>query len=74
MNTQEHHKTERVKTWLLETLADGPVEVKTLQRLAELKGYAWGSVVKAKPVAGVVSVKSRTKAGPWSWQVPKVEG
>jgi len=53
-------------------LADGPVEVKALEKLAEGANIGWRSLERAKRCLGVKSEKRRgrgNKRGPWIWRL-----
>jgi hypothetical protein len=67
-------KLETARKFLLDALADGPVEQKKLKAMAAQAPIAWRTVERAKEVMAVVS--RRQGWGPGSrcfWELPKHE-
>jgi len=67
----DRRAVERAAEWLGEALADGPVSMKELQRMARESGHAWPTVERAKNKAGINS--DRQGFGPgavWYWALP----
>lgn len=65
-------KLDNARKFLLDALADGPVEQAKLKAMAEEAKIAWRTVERAKEVLGVVSGRNGWRPGStWFWEVLK---
>jgi hypothetical protein len=62
-----------VERWLAETLADGPVDVKDIQKSCKDAGFSWDQAKRAKKRLSVHGHKVGFSAGAtrWVWALPK---
>lgn len=65
-------RTERddAAAWLASELADGPVAVKDLQKLARDSGHSWPTVKRAKEAIGAKASRAAFSGG-WRWSLPE---
>lgn len=61
--------------WLKTVLADGPVPVRDLQRLAKEDGFSWATIRRAQADAGAIDFREGFGAGSKSlWRLPPSDG
>jgi hypothetical protein len=69
--TLDRQERKEADEWLLQILADGPVDSKEIEREAQRAGFSWRTVCRAKQRLGIDAVKlgfgPRSK---WSWMLP----
>jgi putative DNA primase/helicase len=70
----EEERTERdeAATFLADSLANGPVATKVIEKEAHGAGHAWRTIERAKRQLGVKAEK-RGLRGPWFWALPAAE-
>jgi putative DNA primase/helicase len=63
------NRTDEAADWLREVLADGPVDSKDMQGLADKAGHAWRTIQRAKERAKVQVLQSREgdRITGWHW-------
>jgi len=67
---QSESAAETVREWLQELLVAGPYEVAALRREAQVRGYGWRTIERAKNTLGVQSRKDGADGG-WRWLLPR---
>ena len=65
----DHSEREEAVTWLLDVLAEGPIQAKEMQTLAREAGHSWSTIKRAKKEASVASTKQEF-SGKWVWEIP----
>jgi hypothetical protein len=67
----EPEKHEAAVEWLLDVLADGPMNVGALKTEADDAGLAWATVRRAQQTLNIKPKKEKVKGGPWYWELPE---
>jgi putative DNA primase/helicase len=69
-NNKSPTMRDSAKKFLFDILSNGPVLRSEVEEAAEANGIAERTLFRAKADLKVVAIKSRTKGGPWLWQLP----
>jgi putative DNA primase/helicase len=69
-NNKSPTMRDSTKKFLFDVLSNGPLPRNEIEEAAEANGISRRTLFRAKAELKIIAVKSRTKDGPWMWQLP----